>query len=150
MNPVTLSFAQAVLKDAGIESFLFDMNSAVLDGSTILVRKRLMIIDEEEAEARELLEAAGIGHELEPAYTQLMKCILTTNNPATLNFAEAILKEAKIDYFVLDQNMNVLEPGIMIPRRLMVSLVLINSCRYEWLLPIYKIINHYVSITCHS
>ena len=49
-----------------------------------------------------------------------MKCILTTNNPATLNFAEAILKEARIDYFVLDQNMNVLEPGIMIPRRLMV------------------------------
>ena len=49
-----------------------------------------------------------------------MKCIVTTNNPATLNFAEAILKEAGIDYFVLDQNMNVLEPGIMIPRRLMV------------------------------
>ena len=49
-----------------------------------------------------------------------MKCILTTNNPATLNFAEVILKEAGIDYFVLDQNMNVLEPGIMIPRRLMV------------------------------
>ena len=49
-----------------------------------------------------------------------MKCILTTNNPATLNFAEAILKEVGIDYFVLDQNMNVLEPGIMIPRRLMV------------------------------
>ncbi len=49
-----------------------------------------------------------------------MKCILTTNNPATLNFAEAILKERGIDYFVLDQNMNVLEPGIMIPRRLMV------------------------------
>jgi hypothetical protein len=49
-----------------------------------------------------------------------MKCVLTTNNPATLNFAEAILKEAGIDYFVLDQNMSVLEPGIMIPRRLMV------------------------------
>jgi len=49
-----------------------------------------------------------------------MKCILTTNNPATLNFAEAILKERRIEYFVLDQNMSVLEPGIMIPRRLMV------------------------------
>jgi len=49
-----------------------------------------------------------------------MKCIVTTNNPATLNFAEAVLKEAEIGYFVLDQNMNVLEPGIMIPRRLMV------------------------------
>jgi len=49
-----------------------------------------------------------------------MKCILTTSNPATLNFAEAILKERGIEYFVLDQNMSVLEPGIMIPRRLMV------------------------------
>ena len=66
MNPVTLSFAQAILKDAGIESFLFDMNCSVLDGSTILVRRRLMIIDEDEAEARELLEAAGLGKELEP------------------------------------------------------------------------------------
>jgi len=67
MNPVTLSFAQAVLKDSGIESFLFDVNCSVLDGSTILVRKRLMIIDEDEADARELLEAAGLGKELEPA-----------------------------------------------------------------------------------
>ena len=49
-----------------------------------------------------------------------MKCVITTANPATLNFAEAILKEAGIDYFVLDQNMSVLEPGILIPRRLMV------------------------------
>ena len=49
-----------------------------------------------------------------------MKCILTTNNPATLNFAEAILSEAGIDHFVMDRNMSVLEPGIMIPRRLMV------------------------------
>jgi len=65
MNPVTLSFAQAVLKDSGIESFLFDMNSSVLDGSTIIVRRRLMIVDEDEAEARELLEAAGLGKELE-------------------------------------------------------------------------------------
>lgn len=73
MNPVTLSFAQAVLKDAGIESFLFDMNAAVLDGSTILVRKRLMIIDDDEIEARDLLEAAGIGHELEPALTSIDK-----------------------------------------------------------------------------
>ena len=67
MNPVTLSFAQAVMKDAGIESFLFDVNCSILDGSTILVRKRLMIIDEDEADARDLLEAVGLGKELEPA-----------------------------------------------------------------------------------
>ena len=73
MNPVTLSFAEAVLKDAGIESFLFDMNSSVLDGSTIIVRRRLMIIDEDEEDARELLEAAGIGHELTEATSPLEK-----------------------------------------------------------------------------
>ena len=65
MNPATLSFAQALLKDAEIESFLFDMNASVMDGSTILVRRRLMIIDEDEEEAREILEAAGLGNELE-------------------------------------------------------------------------------------
>ena len=64
MNPVTLNFAQAVLKDAGIESFLFDVNTSVLDGSSIIVRKRLMVIDEDEEEARELLEAADLGKEL--------------------------------------------------------------------------------------
>jgi len=64
MNPVTLSYAQAILKDAEIESFLFDMNSSVLDGSAITVRRRLMVIDEDEDEARALLKAAGIGDEL--------------------------------------------------------------------------------------
>jgi len=64
MNPVTLSYAQALLKDAEIESFLFDMNASVLDGSTIIVRRRLMIIDEDEEEARALLVAGGLGDEL--------------------------------------------------------------------------------------
>ena len=64
MNPVTLSFAQALLKDAEIESFLFDMNTSVLDGSTIIVRRRLMVIDEDEEDARAVLEAGGIGNEL--------------------------------------------------------------------------------------
>ena len=66
MNPVTLSYAQALLKDAEIESFLFDMNSSVLDGSTITVRRRLMVIDEDAFDAREILEAAGLGDEIMP------------------------------------------------------------------------------------
>lgn len=64
MNPATLCFAQAVLKDAEIESFLFDMNASVLDGSTTIVQRRLMVIDEDEADAREALKIAGIGQEL--------------------------------------------------------------------------------------
>ena len=66
MNPATLSFAQAILKDAQIEWFMFDANAAVMDGSTILVRRRLMVIDEDAADAREALTAAGLGKELEP------------------------------------------------------------------------------------
>ena len=64
MNPVTLSFAQALLKDAQIDSFLFDMHASVLDGSTMTVRRRLMVIDEDEDEAREILKAGGLGDEL--------------------------------------------------------------------------------------
>lgn len=50
MNPVTLSLAQALLKDSDIESFLFDMNASVLD--------------EDADEARKILEAGGLGDEL--------------------------------------------------------------------------------------
>ena len=64
MNPVTLNFAQAVLKDADILSFLFDMHSSVLDGSTTIVRRRLMSVDEDEEDARAALIAAGLGKEL--------------------------------------------------------------------------------------
>jgi hypothetical protein len=49
-----------------------------------------------------------------------MIAIIKTSNPATISFAEAILKDATIDCFVMDQNMSVLEPGIMFPKRLMV------------------------------
>jgi len=89
MNPVTLSFAQAVLKDAGIESFLFDMNCSVLDGSTILVRRRLMVIDLDEDEARELLEAAGLRDELEPTLEQREHDVKST-------FLSGLLKTFKI------------------------------------------------------
>lgn len=50
-----------------------------------------------------------------------MQAILKTTNPATLNFAEAILKEARIGAFVADQHASIIEGSIgAIPRRLMV------------------------------
>lgn len=50
-----------------------------------------------------------------------MICILKTVNPATLNYAEAILKAAEIEYFIMDQNVSIIEGSIgVIPRRLMV------------------------------
>jgi len=64
MNPVTINFAQAVLKDAEIMSFLFDANTSGMDGSPLIVQRRLMVIDEDEEEARALLTAAGLEDDL--------------------------------------------------------------------------------------
>ena len=51
-----------------------------------------------------------------------MKTILKTVNPATLNFAEAVLKEADIPAFVMDQHVSLVDGSIgIIPRRLTVS-----------------------------
>ena len=51
-----------------------------------------------------------------------MEEILRTNDPATLAFIEALLKEAGIEYVVLDRNMSVLEGSLgILPRRVMVE-----------------------------
>ena len=53
--------------------------------------------------------------------TSFMKVLVTTNNPVTISFVEVLLKDAKIDCLVLDQNMSILEGSIVIiPRRIMV------------------------------
>lgn len=50
-----------------------------------------------------------------------MKVLVSTNNPVTISFIEVLLKDAEIDYLILDQNMSVLEGSIgIIPRRVMV------------------------------
>ena len=54
-NVVYLSFAQAVLKDAGIETLVFDGHMSNLEGSIGALPRRLMVADEDEAEARRLL-----------------------------------------------------------------------------------------------
>ena len=58
-NPVTLSFAQSVLRDAGIESFVLDAGMASLYGGGVqFIRQRLAVADEDEARARRELDAA--------------------------------------------------------------------------------------------
>ncbi|MEP3891020.1 MAG: DUF2007 domain-containing protein [Hellea sp.] len=64
MNPATHSFAEAILKDAGIEHFRFDFNSSIMDGYTATIPRRLMVIDDDAQAAREALIAAGLGDEI--------------------------------------------------------------------------------------
>jgi hypothetical protein len=57
-NPVDLSYAEAVLKDAGIDSVVFDDQMSVMDGSMVILPRRLMVANEDESRARALLEDA--------------------------------------------------------------------------------------------
>ena len=64
MNPATHSFAEAILKEAGIEHFRFDFNASIMDGYTATVPRRLMVIDDDAEEARQALIDAGLGDEI--------------------------------------------------------------------------------------
>ena len=67
-NAVYLSFAQAVLKDAGIETLLFDAHMSVMDGSIGALPRRLMVVHDEQLERAQqiLAEAEPEGQEFEP------------------------------------------------------------------------------------
>lgn len=65
-NLVYLSFAQAVLKDAGIATLLFDSHMSVMDGSIGALPRRLMVADGEFARAEKVLaEAEPLEEDLE-------------------------------------------------------------------------------------
>ncbi|HVZ69446.1 MAG TPA: DUF2007 domain-containing protein [Rhizomicrobium sp.] len=57
-NPVDLSYAEAVLKDAGIHSVVFDDHMSVMDGSMVILPRRLMVADEDAGAAEALLRDA--------------------------------------------------------------------------------------------
>jgi hypothetical protein len=50
-NPVQLNFAQVLLKDAGIDYFLFDEQMSVMEGSLGVLPRRVMVADEDYAQA---------------------------------------------------------------------------------------------------
>ena len=59
---VLLSFASAVLRDAGLTPILLDGHMSVLDGSIPALQRRLMIADEEAERARRVLADADLPH----------------------------------------------------------------------------------------
>lgn len=63
-NPATLSFAEAILKEAGIDSFVMDQHVSMLEGSIGAIPRRLMVIEGDVAAAIRALELAGIGDEV--------------------------------------------------------------------------------------
>ncbi|MBE1470017.1 DUF2007 domain-containing protein [Kibdelosporangium phytohabitans] len=59
-DPVLMSFAASVLKDAGIEHNHTDSHMSVIDGSIGALQQRLLVAEDRRAEAERLLTEAGV------------------------------------------------------------------------------------------
>ncbi len=58
-DPVRLSFLIALLRDAGIASAAFDTHTSMVEGSIGAIARRLMVANEDEAQAMRILIEAG-------------------------------------------------------------------------------------------
>ncbi len=56
-DPVQLSYVEMVLRDAGLHPVLFDGYTSMLEGSISAIQRRLMVLDEEEVQALEIIAA---------------------------------------------------------------------------------------------
>jgi hypothetical protein len=63
-DPVLISAVQALLDEAEIHHMLADQNMSVMEGSIGMLPRRIMVADDDVADARKLLTEAGLGHEL--------------------------------------------------------------------------------------
>ena len=61
---VLLSFAESLMRDAGIACMVADQSMSVLEGSLGLLPKRLLVAEDLADEARRLLIDAGLEAEL--------------------------------------------------------------------------------------
>lgn len=57
-DPILLNFAQALLSDAGIEAVVFDSHMSIMDGSMGFMPRRLMVSNDDLAQAQRVLKEA--------------------------------------------------------------------------------------------
>ena len=60
-DPVLLNYLQVLLNDAGIEVSVFDGNMSAVQGTLPALQQRLAVAEEDWAQARRLLDEAGLG-----------------------------------------------------------------------------------------
>ena len=58
-DPVRLSFVEALLSAAGIESVMLDQHTSIVEGSIGAIQRRIMVADRDHGRARTLLAEAG-------------------------------------------------------------------------------------------
>jgi hypothetical protein len=59
-DPVRLSFLAALLRDAGIDPLVLDGYASAVEGSIGAIPRRLVVRDEDEAQALRVLREAGL------------------------------------------------------------------------------------------
>jgi hypothetical protein len=63
-DPVLISFADALLNEAGIEHAVVDQNMSVMEGSLGILPRRVMVARDRHENARRILIEAGLEREL--------------------------------------------------------------------------------------
>jgi hypothetical protein len=63
-DAVLVTAIEALLDGAGIEYLVLDRNMSVLEGSLGILPRRILVAADEFAQARRVLQDAGLGHEL--------------------------------------------------------------------------------------
>jgi hypothetical protein len=63
-DPVLISFADALLNEAGIEHSVVDQNMSVMEGSLGILPRRMMVARDRHENARRILIEAGLEREL--------------------------------------------------------------------------------------
>jgi len=63
---VLVSAIEALLNGADIHHLVLDQNMSVLDGSIGAIPRRILVHDDDNRQARQLLTEAGLAHELRP------------------------------------------------------------------------------------
>lgn len=65
-DPTVVAFATALLRGEGIDCFVFDVHTSILEGSIGVIPRRLMVAREDAFLARAVLKDNDLGHELSP------------------------------------------------------------------------------------
>jgi hypothetical protein len=63
-DPVLVSAIGALLDGAEIQYVVLDQNMSVIEGSIGILPRRIMVADDDIAQARQVVTEAGLGHEL--------------------------------------------------------------------------------------
>lgn len=63
-DAVLISFVETLLRDANVDFFVADQNMSILEGSIGIIPRRVMVAEDDYAQARRVLTEAGIVDEL--------------------------------------------------------------------------------------